>query len=112
MKRAKAFSPAGISSFFEICDKTYDGKPIANLERVGARGGGFGIQKGVLTEVSVSEAKANRIRVFIDGKLAPDAETTMTVSQMLLNKAGKFCDVTIKHKIAVPVGAGFGSSAA
>jgi len=112
LKRAKAFSPAGISSFFEICDKTDDGKPIADLERVGSRGGGFGIQKGVLTEVSVSEAKANRIRVFINGNLAPEAETTRTVSQMLLSKSGKFCDVVINHKVDVPIGAGFGSSAA
>jgi pantoate kinase len=111
MKRAKAFSPAGISSFFEICDKTEDGKPIADLERVGARGGGFGIQKGVLTEVSVSEAKVNSIRVFINGKLAPEAGTTRTVSQMLLSKAGKFCDVVVNHEVDVPIGAGFGSSA-
>jgi len=109
---AKAFSPAGISSFFEICDRTDDGQPIVDLERVGARGGGFGIQKGVLTEVSVSEAKANRIRVFINGKLAPEAETTRAVSQMLLSKSEKFCNVVVNHKIDIPIGAGFGSSAA
>jgi len=109
---AKAFSPAGISSFFEICDRTDDGMPIMDLERVGARGGGFGIQKGVLTEVTVSEAKTNRIRVFINGKIAPEAETTRTVSQMLMSKAGKFCHVVVNHKVDVPIGAGFGSSAA
>jgi len=109
---AKAFSPAGISSFFEICDRTDDGQPIVDLERVGARGGGFGIQKGVLTEVSVSEAKANRIRVFINGKLAPEAETTRAVSQMLLSKSEKFCNVVVNHKVDIPIGAGFGSSAA
>jgi pantoate kinase len=109
---AKAFSPAGISSFFEICDSTDDGKPITDLERVGSRGGGFGIQKGVLTEITVSEAKTNCIRIFINGKPAPEAETTRTVSQMLLNKADKPCDVVVKHKVEVPVGAGFGSSAA
>jgi len=108
----KAFSPAGISSFFEICDRTNDGMPIVDLERVGSRGGGFGIQKGVLTEITVSEAKTNSIRVFINGKLAPEAETTRTVSQMLLNKAGNFFDVVVNHKVDVPIGAGFGSSAA
>ena len=109
---AKAFSPAGISSFFEICDRTEDGKPITNLERVGARGGGFGIQKGVLTEVSVSEAKTNRIRVLINGKPAPEAKTTKTVTQMLLDKADGAYDVVVNHKVEVPIGAGFGSSAA
>lgn len=109
---ARAFSPAGISSFFEICDRTDDGKQIAELERIGARGGGFGIQKGVLTEVSVSEAKKSSIQVFINRKPAPEAETTRTVSQMLLSKADKFFDVVVSHEIDVPVGAGFGSSAA
>jgi pantoate kinase len=110
-KIAKAFAPAGISSFFEICDRTDDGKPIVDFERVGSRGGGFGIQKGVLTEVSVSEAKKSGISVFINGKLAPEAETTKTVAQMLLNKADKPFDIVVNHKIDVPVGAGFGTSA-
>jgi pantoate kinase len=111
VQTAKAFSPAGISSFFEICDTAANGKPITDLERVGARGGGFGIQKGVMTEVSVSEAKANSIRVFINGKLAPDAETTITVVQMLLNKVNRAYDVIVNHQVEVPIGAGFGSSA-
>lgn len=110
-KVSRAFSPAGISSFFEICDRTVDGKPINDLERVGARGGGFGIQKGVMTEVSVSEAKANSIRVFINGRLAPEAETTITVVQMLLNKVNRAYDVIVNHEVEVPIGAGFGSSA-
>lgn len=108
---ARAFSPAGISSFFEICDRTNDGKPIVDCELVGSRGGGFGIQKGVLTEVTISEAKKENIRVFINGKPAPEAETTRTVSRILLDKSEKICDVMVKHKVDIPVGAGFGSSA-
>jgi pantoate kinase len=111
-KTAKAFSPAGISSFFEICDRTSDGTPIADLERVGSRGGGFGIQKGVLTEVTVSEATTSRVRVFINGKFAPEAETTKTALQMLLNKAARAYNVIVKHRVEVPIGAGFGTSAA
>jgi pantoate kinase len=111
-KTAKAFSPAGISSFFEICDREGNGKPIADLERVGSRGGGFGIQKGVLTEVTVSEAETNTICVFINGKFAPEAETTKTVVQMLLNKAAEACNIVVKHRVEVPIGAGFGTSAA
>jgi pantoate kinase len=109
---AKAFAPAGISSFFEICDRTDDGKPIVDLERVGSRGGGFGIQKGVLTEVTVSEAETNTIRVFINGKFAPEAETTKTALQILLSKATRACNVVVNHRVEVPIGAGFGTSAA
>ncbi len=112
LNTAKAFSPAGISSFFEICDKDEDGNPISNLERVGARGGGFGIQKGVSTEIKVSEAKANRLSVLINGKPAPQAETTKTVAQMLLGKADRAYDVVVNHRVEIPIGAGFGSSAA
>lgn len=112
MRKAKAFSPAGISSFFEICDTTPDGKPIANLEQAGARGGGFGIQKGVTTEANVSKAESNSIRVFINGKNAPEAETTKSVVQMLLGKVSEEYEVVVKHNVEIPIGAGFGSSAA
>jgi len=111
-KTVKAFSPAGISSFFEICDRKGNGQPIFDLEKVGSRGGGFGIQKGVLTEVTVSEAKASCIRIFINGALATEAETTRKVSQTLLDATRMPYEVIVKHKVEVPVGAGFGSSAA
>ena len=111
-KTAKAFSPAGISSFFEICDTMADGKPILNLEQVGARGGGFGIEKGVLTKIGVTEAEKNSVRVTINEKSLPEAGTTKTVVQMLLSKVSGTYDVVVKHKVDVPIGAGFGSSAA
>jgi len=111
-KTSKAFSPAGISSFFEMCDRTADGKPITNLEQAGARGGGFGIQKGVTTYVNVSEAESSNIQVFINDKVAPEAETTKTVVKMLLDKVNQTYDVVVKHKVDIPIGAGFGSSAA
>ncbi len=112
VKHWKAFSPAGISSFFEICDTKADGRPITDFEKIGARGGGFGIQKGVTTEIYVSEAKSNNIHVSINGRDAPEAETTRTVAQMLLSKVSEAYDVVVKHNVEVPIGAGFGSSAA
>jgi len=108
---AKAFSPAGISSFFEICDTTTDGKPILDLAHVGSRGGGFGLQKGVSTTVSASKATTTRISVYINGKPAPEAETTRTALQMLLNKVDSAYDIVATHKVEVPIGAGFGTSA-
>ncbi len=110
-KSAQAFAPAAISSFFEICDQTAEGNPIADLERAGARGGGFGLQSGVLTRVSVVEAKTGSTTVFINGQLAPQAQTTKAMVQMLLAKAQANYDVVVEHQIGVPIGAGFGTSA-
>jgi len=111
LKRARAFSPAGISSFFEICDRPPEGTLITNLERVGARGGGFVIEKGVFTEVSVTESEKPFIEVYINNKLFPEAETTNTVAAILLEEIGKPWKAIIHHKVDVPIGAGFGSSA-
>jgi len=113
LKTAKAFSPAGISSFFEICDTLPNGKPITDLEKVGARGGGFGIKKGVTTEVYVTEAEksGNIISIYINGRNAPEAETTRTVVDMLLERADGNFHVEVRHWVEVPIGAGFGTSA-
>jgi pantoate kinase len=110
-KTAKAFAPAAISSFFEIYDTTSDNKPITDLEKMGARGGGFGLQTGVLTKVTVEEAKVSSIKVFINSKPATEAKTTKTVIGMLLNKTGAKYEVTVEHQVKVPVGMGFGTSA-
>jgi pantoate kinase len=109
---ATAFSPAGISSFFEICDTTSSSEPITDLKKVGARGGGFGIKKGVKTTVSLSKAKINKIHVSINGRTTPEAETTKTVVEMLLEKANEKYTAVVRHNVQIPIGAGFGSSAA
>jgi pantoate kinase len=66
---------------------------------------------GVLTEVTISPSKINNLYVFINGKAAPEAQTTRTTLQMLLNRVQGTHDVFVHHKIEVPVGAGFGTSA-
>ena len=109
-KTGKAFAPAAISSFFEIHD-TEDGKPVLDLEKVGARGGGFGLQKGVLTKITVKEAKNASIKVFINSMPAVEAKTTRTVVEMLLRGISAKYDVTVEHQIEVPIGTGFGTSA-
>jgi pantoate kinase len=109
-KTAQAFAPAAISSFFEIHD-TQNGKPITDLEKVGAIGGGFGLEKGVLTKVTATESKENSITVYINSKIAKEAKTTISVVDALLKKTDKKYHVTVNHEIQVPIGMGFGTSA-
>ena len=108
---AKAFAPGAISSFFEIHNTTPDGKPIADLEKIGARGGGFGLQSGVHTKVTLKEADANSIQVFINSQPAMEAKTTRQVVETLLKQTSKKYAVTVEHQIDVPIGMGFGTSA-
>ncbi len=110
-RAAYAFSPGGISSFFEICDRKPDGKPLGDPEQIGARGGGFVISRGVHTAVKASETGKTSVHVFINGKSAPEAETTRVVADLLLAHVDGKYDVTINHNVDVPIGAGFGSSA-
>ena len=112
LKRARAFSPAGITSFFEICDRTPDGKLISDPEKIGARGGGFSPDRGVSTEVFVAEAEEEQVQVFINGEPCPEAETTKSVVEMLAAQVSENYAVTVNHCVEVPIGAGFGSSAA
>ncbi|HMK94022.1 MAG TPA: hypothetical protein VK536_01345 [Candidatus Limnocylindrales bacterium] len=109
-KIGKAFAPAAISSFFEIHDTEGD-KPIFNLERVGARGGGFGLQKGVLTKITAKEAENSSIKVFINSRQADEAKTTRKVVETLLSGIDTKYDITVEHQIEVPIGTGFGTSA-
>ena len=112
LKSARAFSPAGISSFFEICDRTADGQLIDDPERVGARGGGFSPDKGVSTEVIVAEAEEKQVQVFINGEHCQEAETTKAVVEMLTTKVHENYTIKVLHRVDVSIGAGFGSSAA
>lgn len=111
-RKCKAFCPGGITSFFEICDLDPNGQPLYDEERIGARGGGFVIDKGVSTEVSVKEANDMQIRVLINNKVRSDADTTLAVVNAILEKTSDTYQVTVKHEVEVPIGSGFGSSGA
>jgi pantoate kinase len=111
VKTAVAFAPGAISSFFEIYNQTPNGAPITDLERLGARGGGFGLQKGTTTKTTITPAKTTTIKTFINGNLV-HARTSIAVAKALLARTPKTFEVNIEHTIEIPVGAGFGTSAA
>ena len=110
--KAEAYSPAGITSFFEILDEQIDGTPKKDPLQIGARGGGFVIEKGVLTRASVKEFERSKIDITINGKNSPEAETTKEVVRTLIKKAEQNYMVKIEHEIGVPIESGFGTSGA
>lgn len=113
MKSCAAFSPAGISSFFKPC-QTHLPPLTSDLRYVGAEGGGFVINLGVRTELEVEKSSRRVVNVYINGRPAPEAATTRTVVNKILNLVKHDHDyrVKVKHWVEVPIGAGYGSSAA
>jgi pantoate kinase len=80
--------------------------------RIGARGGGIGVKKGVTTRISATPFNENRIEVFIDGREAPSAITTRMMTDRLLKLTSDHFRIRIEHRVEAPIGAGFGTSAA
>ena len=112
MTNASAFCPAGISSFFQAVTTSSPPQSIEAACRIGARGGGFVIDKGVTTEVKLTSTKKTGIDVTINGKAAPEANVTREVFKLLLPKIKTPCQISVSHKAEVPIGAGYGASAA
>lgn len=102
---ATAFVPAHISGFFQPCDA---GTP----ERTGSRNCGPCLNYGVRTKVNVETSDRNRLEVFIDGRPAPRAKTTLTVAEQILSWAEGSFRVRVDHHCEVPMGAGYGASGA
>jgi len=101
-----AFCPAHITGFFKAELDKEDSKQLGSV------GAGFSIQKGVKTTVTIRNKTKHDISNFtikVNGFESGD----MRVSELVLSKfstEGKFIDII--HKIDVPVGYGFGCSAA
>jgi len=101
-----AFCPAHITGFFKAeLDKK-------DFKQLGSLGAGFSIQKGVKTTVTIRNKTKHDISNFAI-KVKGFESGDMRVSELVLSKFSiekKFLDIT--HEINVPVGYGFGCSAA
>ncbi|MCD1294796.1 GHMP kinase [Methanocella sp. CWC-04] len=91
----KAFAPAHITGFFIVHEED---DPL----RMGSCGCGLALDDGAYTEVSPSD----RTEIFLNGK-ETDAVTTRTLIELLTDKP-----VTVKSRLSIPVGGGFGASGA
>jgi pantoate kinase len=111
MPSTGATCPGAISSFFEVCNTDPEGKPIKDPIRIGARGGGFALKRGISANVTTKKAPKTTIAIRINGRPAPEAHTTRWALVHLLEKAGSTQNVKVDLKVKVPIGAGYGTSA-
>jgi pantoate kinase len=97
---ARAYSPSHITGFFAIHE---DKNPLIK----GSLGGGIVLESGCVTEVSLGTKSHGRAHIEINGK-AEEAHTTQYVIERLAGTT----EVTVSTNFDVPVGCGFGASAA
>ncbi|MEM2925011.1 MAG: pantoate kinase [Methanocellales archaeon] len=92
----RAFAPAHITGFFEICE---DSDP----RKMGSRGCGFTLDVGVTTEVKIG------IETFIELNGAREKAET---SRWVVNALASDVQVEVRSKVEVPIGCGLGASGA
>lgn len=103
--KCSIFVPSHITGFFEIIDND-------NPLKKGSRGAGVVMDKGVITETKISDGKG--IKIQINGEYDPKnitiTEKTIEIIKRHYNLDDK--KIVIDHDVQVPIGAGFGTSAA
>lgn len=111
---AEAFAPAAISNFFGIPDAAIPTDRHADFAHVGATGGGFVLDRGVVCRATVVEGRGRgKISVSVDGDTSYRAGTTrLAVALMLEAIPAQFASIYLEQWTGVPIGCGFGASAA
>ena len=117
MNRGKAWSPAGVTSFFYSSRIDPNALSDEDLLFVGGYGGGLCLSKGVTTEVEVSKERKeqNQVTVEINGTTVDNPIATKKAIEILFRYFKlplHDYEILVKHTIEVPIGAGFGTSAA
>lgn len=101
--KAVAFAPGHISGFFEPVYHAQD------PSRTGSRGAGINLMLGAISEVIIENATTQRVDIVINNKSAVASTTRLAASYLLQDQP---LHVTIKTKLELPIGQGFGMSAA
>jgi pantoate kinase len=102
-----AFSPAHITGFFKA-ELAHDQRP----EYQGSLGAGFSIQTGVTTTVEISESEFTDYHIQTSGYRPDNTQVSEFVLKEFLEQISGNYYVMVHHDIKIPVGYGFGCSAA
>lgn len=99
--RGEAFCPGHVTGFFEICE---DEDPL----KMGSRGAGICLSRGVKTRVDVRPSRESRIHVSLSGHPGTAEVTTKAVELFLEAPA----EVRLESDVQLPISQGFGMSGA
>ena len=101
--KAAAFAPGHISGFFEPVYHPED------LSRSGSRGAGLNILHGAFSEVYIESSNNQIFEIYINNRKATAPVTNLALKYLVGDKSLK---ILVKTKITLPIGQGFGMSAA
>ena len=101
--KSLAFAPGHITGFFEPVYHPED------MSRCGSRGAGVSVSLGAYSGVSVENTANKTIEVFINGRKSPAPVTRLALDFLVGNNP---IDITVKTRLDLPMGQGFGMSAA
>ncbi len=103
--KCSVFVPSHITGFFEIIDND---DPL----KKGSCGAGIVMDKGVLTELKITDGDGIEIKINgkYDERNVTITEKAIEIIKRQFNLEGK--KIRIDHTVQVPIGAGFGTSAA
>lgn len=103
MMKAVAFAPGHISGFFEPVYHPRD------LARCGSRGAGINISSGALSEVFVEPSTNQNFEIYINNRRSQAPVTNLALKHLVGETKLK---IIVKTRFNLPVGQGFGMSAA
>ena len=105
-KRGYATAPAPLSSIFSPKLSISGGR----MEEIGARGGGFTLREGVETYVEYFPGDEDESIVYVNGSKL-DFITSLKVIELSRKLLGLRGRIVLRHRVHVPIGMGFGTSA-
>ena len=101
--KAVAFAPGHISGFFEPVYHEED------INRTGSRGAGINTSIGVVSEVFVENSIKQEIEIYVNDRKSTAPVTNLALKYLLRDNP---LNVVVKTKLDLPMGQGFGMSAA
>lgn len=105
-----AYFPSPLSSIFSPKLRSGLVNGEVRLDRVGARGGGFSLVKGSETWVRIYPDESDRTEVVVNERIR-SFPPSIEAAEEMRRRYGITGRIEIKHRIHVPIGSGFGTSA-